>query len=109
MSLSEIAVKNAKPRAALYKLFDYNGLFLAVTPSGGRLWRFKYRFAGKEQQLSLGRYPDLGLKEARDRCHKARKQLSDGVDPVSMVRKQKAAAIIAATNTLRLWSSICSI
>ena len=99
MSLSEIAVKNAKPQAALYKLLDYNGLFLAVTPSGGRLWRFKYRFAGKEQQLSLGRYPDLGLKEARDRCHKARKQLSDGVDPVSMVRKQKAAAIIAATNT----------
>ena len=55
MSLSEIAVKNAKPQATLYKLFDYNGLFLAVTPSGSRLWRFKYRFAGKEQQLSPGR------------------------------------------------------
>jgi hypothetical protein len=57
MALSDATIRAAKPRASQYKLFDEGGLFMIVRPSGGKLWRLKYRHLGKEQQLSVGRYP----------------------------------------------------
>jgi len=67
MALTDTAIKNAKPKATQYKLHDEKGLFAIVRPTGGRLWRFKYRYQGKEQQLSLGTYSKVSLKDARQR------------------------------------------
>ena len=81
MPLTDTAIRKAKPRSKPYKMFDAGGLFLLVTPSGGKWWRFKYHFAGKEKLLSLGTYPDIPLKEARDRRDHERKKLADKIDP----------------------------
>lgn len=92
--LTDVKVRNAKPEVKPRKLFDGRGLFLLVTPSGGRWWRFKYRFGAKAKTLSLGVYPDVGLKEARERRDEARKLLANGVDP-SVERKAEKAAQVA--------------
>ena len=80
MALTDTTIRNAKPNAAQYKLHDEKGLFAIVRPTGGKLWRFKYRYQGKEQQLSLGTYPEVGLKDARQRRDEARQMLADGKD-----------------------------
>lgn len=90
MALSATAVKQAKPKEKQYKLFDGEGLFLLVTPTGGKWWRLKYRFAGKEKLLSLGTYPDVSLLEARDERTRLRKQIRKGIDP-SLIRKTHKA------------------
>ena len=102
MALSDISVRKAKPRARPYKLFDGGGMFMLVTPGGGKLWRLKYRHCGKEQQLSLGRYPDVALKDARDRRDDARKLLAVGKDPGTERRLTAAAQAASAANTFRL-------
>ena len=81
MALSDAAVRAAKPADTQFKLFDEGGLFLIVRPSGGKLWRLKFRHLGKEQQLTIGRYPDVGLKEARERRDEARKLIAAGGNP----------------------------
>jgi hypothetical protein len=81
MPLSDTAVRAAKPSERPVKLFDGRGLFLLVTPAGGKLWRFKYRFADKEKLLALGKYPEITLKEARVRSDDARKLLAHAIDP----------------------------
>jgi integrase len=81
MPLSDTAIRNAKPAAKPYRLFDGGGLYLEVSPSGGKLWRLKYRFDGKEKRLALGKYPEISLKDVRDRRDGARKLLANGVDP----------------------------
>ena len=73
MALTHVAIKNAKPREKAYKLSDEKGLFLLVTPAGGKYWRLKYRFGGKEKQLALGVSPEVSLAEAREKRDKARK------------------------------------
>lgn len=78
--LSEMAVRQAKAKDKDYKLSDSEGLYLFVAKSGYRSWRLKYRFAGKERRLILGAYPEVSLKEARDRKIEARKQLAEGRD-----------------------------
>ena len=65
MSLTDAAIRAAKPGDKTIKVFDGGGLYLEVAPSGGRWWRLKYRFAGKERRISLGVYPAVGLREAR--------------------------------------------
>lgn len=87
MPLTDTAARNAKPAVKAVKLFDEKGLFLLVAPGGGKWWRFKYRFAGKEKQLSFGVYPEVSLKEAREKRDEARALLRKGVDP-SAARKQ---------------------
>lgn len=77
MALTDSAIKAAKPKASQYKLHDEKGLLLIVRPAGGKLWRLKYRFAGKEQQLTIGTYPEVGLKEARERRDAARKVIAE--------------------------------
>ena len=88
MPLSDTSIRANKPRERPYKLFDERGLYLLVQPSGGKWWRLKYRFAGKEKGLSLGTYPDVSLKVARQRRDKARTQLAQNIDP-SAARKSE--------------------
>ena len=67
MALTDKAARSAKPGAKAVKLFDGRGLYLEVAPAGGKWWRLKYRYAGKEKRLSLGVYPDVSLRDARER------------------------------------------
>ena len=81
MALTDKMIKNAQPSDKTRKLFDGGGMYLEVAPSGGKWWRLKYRFGGKEKRLSLGVYPDISLKDARERRDAARKLLANDVDP----------------------------
>jgi len=81
MALSDTAIRNAKPAVKPVRMFDGGGLYLEITPAGGKLWRLKYRFDGKEKRLALGKYPETGLKDARERRDAARKLLADDTDP----------------------------
>ncbi len=101
MPLSETKVRSAKPRGKEYKLFDGQGLFLLVTSSGGKLWRLKYRFDGKEKMLSVGTYPEISLAEARASRDKARKQIANSIDP-GAVRKAMKQATTAETETFEV-------
>jgi len=92
--LQDVKLRNAKPTQKPYKLHDARGLFVIVTPHGGKWWRLKYRFAGKEKTISLGVYPEVGLAQARDRRDYARKLLASGIDP-SVDRQTKKAALRA--------------
>jgi integrase len=87
--LSEFQVKNAKSAPKEYKIFDGGGLFLLVTPTGGKLWNYKYRFAGKEKKLAFGAYPTITLAEARKRREDAKLLLANGVDPGEIKKAQK--------------------
>ena len=66
MPLTDTSVRSAKPAAKAVKLFDSSGMYLEVAPAGGKWWRLKYRFGGKEKRLSLGVYPDVSLRDARN-------------------------------------------
>lgn len=101
MALSDAAIRAAKPAAKAYKLFDGGGLFLLVNPSGGKLWRLKYRHLGKEQALALGRYPDVGLKDARERREEARKMVAAGLNPSFEKKRAAIAASVGAANTFK--------
>jgi hypothetical protein len=79
MPLTDAAIRNAKPGAKPVKLADSNGLFLLVTPKDQRWWRLRYRFDGKEKMISLGTYPAVTLKDARQRRDEARALLAKGV------------------------------
>ena len=89
--LNDLKIKSAKPEEKDYKLFDEKGLFLHVKKSGGKLWRFKYRFEGKEKLLSIGSYPEISLAEAREKRAGARKQVVQGVDPSELKKIAKTA------------------
>lgn len=89
--LTDASVKNAKPGSKAVRMFDGGGLYLEVAPAGGKRWRLKYRFAGKEKLLALGVYPAVSLKQARDRRDDARKLLAEGVDPGEHRKAAKAA------------------
>ena len=102
MPLTDTATRNAKPGAKPAKLFDERGLFLLVTPSGGKWWRFRYKFADKEKLLSLGVYPDVGLKDARQRRDEARKLLAAGIDPGENRKAQKATKQDRAANSFEV-------
>lgn len=99
MSLTDAAVRNAKAKDKPYKLTDGGGLFLWVQPSGGKWWRYKYRFAGKEKLLALGSYPDVSLAEARERHIQARKVLSSGKDPGEVKKEAKRLALLKSVTT----------
>jgi integrase len=94
--LTDIKVKSAKGKEKPYKLTDGQGLYLQVTPAGGKWWRFKYRFDGKEKLLSFGTYPEISLADAREKRDAARKQVANGIDP-SEVRKAEKKAVQAVT------------
>lgn len=100
MPLSDVACRTAKPAATIKKLSDGWGLQLWVHPSGSKLWRYAYRFAGKQKLLSFGPYPIVSLAEARDERDKAKKLLVKGIDP-SEARKRAKAEALAANVTFR--------
>ena len=91
MALTDIKIRSTKPREKSYKLFDGGGLYLEVNTVGSKYWRLKYRFAGKEKRLSLGVYPDVGLKAAREKRDSARRQLANGIDPGEARKAEKVA------------------
>jgi integrase len=101
LPLSETKVRTAKAQEKEYKLFDGGGLFLLVTPSGGKLWHFKYRFDGRERKLTLGPYPEISLAEARAKKDGARRQIANGIDP-GVVRKAQKQAKTAETETFEV-------
>ena len=79
--LTDIQIRTAKAKEKDYKLSDSEGLFLMVATTGGKRWRFKYRFGGKEKLLALGTYPDVSLQDARTKLREARNMLANGFDP----------------------------
>jgi integrase len=89
MPLTDLAIRSAKPQAKTLKLFDGGGLYLEVSPAGGKWWRWKYRFGGKETRISLGVYPDVPLKAAREKRDAARRQLAAGIDPGQARKAEK--------------------
>jgi integrase len=91
MPLTDTAIRSAKPQAKAVRLFDGGGLYLEVNPAGGKWWRWKFRFGGKEKRLSLGVYPDVSLKVAREKRDAARQQLAAGIDPGQARRAEKLA------------------
>jgi hypothetical protein len=102
MALTPVAIRAAKPKALPYKLADEKGLFLLVQPSGAKLWRLKYRFHKIERKLSLGHYPEVSLKDARDRRDEARRMVEEGGDPIAARRREKLSAELRAATTFRL-------
>jgi integrase len=99
MRLTTAKIQNTPPQKKTARLFDGRGLYLEIAPTGSRWWRFKYRFAGKEKRISLGVYPDVGLKKARDRRDDMRKLVADGIDPSAARKQEKLMALDAALNT----------
>ncbi|WP_437193659.1 tyrosine-type recombinase/integrase [Planctomicrobium sp. SH527] len=98
-SLSDAAVRNAKPKTKPYKLADGEGLFLLVMVNGSKYWRLKYFFGGKERTLALGVYPDISLADARDRRAQAKKLLAIGTDPGAAKKHAKHLAVAKAANS----------
>jgi integrase len=99
MALTDTAIRSAKGQAKPYKMGDSSGLFLLVQPSGGKLWRLKYRIDGVEKKLSLGTYPDVSLVAARAGRDQARKLIMEGVDPSIERQRAKLRAQADAGNT----------
>lgn len=91
MPLTDVTIRNAKPAEKPVRMFDGGGLYLEISPAGGKLWRLKYRCDGKEKRLALGAYPEIGLKDARERRGEARKLLANGVDPGENRKAVKAS------------------
>jgi len=102
MPLTDTAIRNAKPSQKAKKLFDGGGLCLEVAPSGGKWWRLKYRFGCKEKRLSLGVYPDVSLKDAREWRDKARKLLANKIDPSENRKAKKAATVEGTVNSFEV-------
>ena len=89
--LTALAIKQAKPKDKSYILFDGEGLYLDIQPSGLKYWRVKYRYAGKEKKLAVGKHSYIGLKEARETCAQAKKLLAQNIDPSAKKQADKKA------------------
>jgi hypothetical protein len=92
MPLSDTTIRNAKPADKPFKLTDEKGMYLFVTPAGGKLWRMQYRFAGKQKLLAFGKYPEITLSDARERRDEAKKLLANGTDPGVAAKEERAKA-----------------
>jgi len=99
MLLTDVALRNAKPKDKPQKITDGDGMYLYVHPNGGKYWRLQYRFAGKQKVLALGVYPEVSLADARERRAQARKVLAAGNDPGEVKKESKRLAIINNENT----------
>lgn len=99
MALTDIAIRKAKAGPKAYKMGDALGLFLLVQPTGGKLWRVKYRVDGREKKLAVGTYPEVSLAEARKRRDEARELMAAGKDPAREKQRSKTRARLEADNT----------
>ncbi len=106
MSLTDTAIKTAKPGAKPYKLFDEKGLYLLVNPRGARLWRLKYRVDGREKVLAIGPYPEVSLAKARERREEARRSLADQIDPGVRKRAERLAQTDTFEAIAREWLAL---
>ena len=100
--LTDIAIRKQKPSDKSRKLSDGGGLYLEITPPGGKLWRFQYRLDGKHKLLALGKYPDVSLQEARRRHREAREQLAQDIDPAMVKKSRKAARKERSANSFEV-------
>lgn len=99
MALTDMAIRNAKPAEKQQKLFDGGGLFVLITPAGGKRWVLKYRFESKEKSLALGTYPEVSLVEARQKRAAAREKLAAGIDPSEVKKAEKRTQRLNAENS----------
>ncbi len=102
MALTDVTVRNAKPNTKTVKHYDERGLYLEVSPTGNKWWRLKYRFEGKEKRLALGVYPDVSLKQARDKRDAARSLVANNIDPSENRKAQKSARAESAANSFEV-------
>lgn len=102
MALTDTVIRKAKPTIKSQRLYDGAGLYLEISPAGGKWWRWKYRFGGKEKRLSLGTYPDTGLADARERRDAARKLLAAGIDVGEHRKAAKAAGEAASASAFEV-------
>lgn len=102
MALTDTAIRKIKAGEKPVRFFDGGGLYLQVSPAGAKLWRFKYRFDGKEKLLALGVYPDVTLASARQKRDNARKMLAEGIDPGEKRKAAKATRAGLAANTFEV-------
>ena len=103
MTLTDIQIKRIRPNANPFKVSDGGGLFLWVTPSGGKIWRWAYRHEGRAKLMTFGKYPDVPLSLARERHAAARKLLATGTDPMAERKAEKAAAEDSFQSVARVW------
>jgi len=99
MALSAVAIKAAKSRDKPYKLADRDGLYLVVWPTGARSWKMNYRYLGKQKTLTFGRWPAVGLADARKKCDAAREVLASGEDPSEKAKLERIAAGVASASS----------
>ena len=99
MALTDREIRQLKPQNKMYKRFDAHGLHLQIKPNGAKYWRHKYYFNGKEGNAAYGVYPEVSLREARDRRDETRKLLRDGIDPKELKRSERTARAITTENT----------
>jgi integrase len=99
VALSATSVRKVKPRARPFRLADEKGLYLETRPNGSKYWRMKFRFAGREKLLALGVWPEVTLKQARDRRDQARRLVADGIDPSAERHAEKVARALRAGNS----------
>jgi len=92
----------AKPRLKNYRLTDGSGLYLEISPTGKKYWRFKYTFLKKEKRLAFGVYPSVTLSEAREKRYQAKKQLSEGIDPSEQKKQLQREALVNAAITFEV-------
>ncbi len=92
MALTDVKIRAAKSAERPYRLADLGGLYLLVPPAGSKLWRWNYRYGGKQKTMPLGKYPDISLADARTAHQAARAQLRDGNDPMAQRKADKDAA-----------------
>lgn len=105
MALTDVTIRNVKPGPKPMKLADGGGMYLLVTPAGGKLWRLKYRIERREKLLSIGAYPEIGLSAARKLRDEARAMIANGVDPSREKQREKVKARIGAADTFKAISS----
>jgi hypothetical protein len=96
--LSNLLIEKTKPQAKTLRLSDGRGMYLEISPTGGKWWRFKYRLAGKEKRISLGVYPDVPLATAREKREEARRQVAAGIDPGEQRKAAKVAWVEGTEN-----------
>jgi len=99
LALTDTKIRSLKGREKQYKVSDGRGLFLVITPTSSKYWRFRYRFVNREKSLAIGIYPDVSLAEARNKAHEARKMLANDIDPGADKQNKKRARKLAAANT----------
>ena len=99
MALKDVEIRALKPRDRIYKCSGSYGLYLEVHPTGSKLWRYKYLHLGKDVRIALGRYPEVGLAEARRKRDDAKRTLHEGVDPLGARKREKLLAIYNGANS----------